>query len=752
QSSRWGNGAENPRPADPADPAPCNKSLNIWSIDPVDLLAGGTTWRFDGNLVERRGIILGGAQVGADLDYYKDGYHPGGSIVDEAAGQQHIFIYIGVYTQYANAYRLSRPLDTYAFRAACGLPALPTPAITGVSISGKTITIAGINFTALKEVLIDGKSAAIVSSNITEINATLPDGVTTATADEVTVRTNHGITTGLSDLTQLPPAVSAIRYDAIWPGKPVTITGVNLDDVTKIFFGDIEVTTFISKTDTEIVVAAPEGVTDGVLSLQAAGGDTVPLPISGEYTASVKPYDLAPLVDTQPVVAGYHPLDLVASATGTPTPTYKWQYRNGGTGDWTDVGMSLDYEGVSTAHLTIVNTTGRNGWQYRYVAMNHTEDVYSNPVTLQLLAETFIAPAGIVAASDSDAPDLYIADAHAIYVVTQSNQKALVFAGQSDESGNSDGASDIARFNAPRGLTLDATGRLIVADTGNSRIRAIAPDGAVSTISASHVFDGPRDVVAHNTNGDIYVADTGNHLIKKIDSTGAVYIIAGGGVAGFSDGVGPEVLFNTPSGIAIDNDGDLYVADTGNHAIRHIDMVTGSVSLFAGGTTPGTTDGAVASARFDSPESVAVDNITGRIYVADTGKHRIRVIHSGSVLSIAGQYPGTAGFKDDTMSDTLTVNNGWLASPSAITAGGTRTFYIADTGNTVIRRYRGVTTGEIITLPIEALPADSGTSGGNNGDGGNSGGGGGGGAPSWLFAAALAALLAPRVLINKSRQ
>ncbi len=736
QSSRWGAGAENPLPSDPENPAEPVNALNLWSIDPVDLLAGGTTWRFDGNLVERQGIILGA--VGLPKDN-KDGYHPGGSIVDEAAGKQHIFIYVGVYTQYANAYRISRPLDTYAFRAACGLPALPAPAITGVSVSGNTATLTGINFTALKEVLVAGKTAAIVSSGITEIKVTLPAGVTAATGDDVVVRTDHGITTGLSDLSHLPPAVSAIDYDLIWPGKSVTITGVNLGGVAKVLFGAIEVASFVSKTDTGIVVTVPEGVASGDISIQTAAGDTVPLPVSGAYTIAVKPHDLAPLIATQPVVTGLHPLDLIASATGAPPPSFKWQYRRDDSGDWADIGGSADYQGAGTAHLTLINTAGKNGWQYRYAATNNTEDVYSNAVTLQLLAEAIPSPAGLTAASGTAGPDLYVADAqaHVIRKITQADGKAVVFAGQPGEPGPADGAASAARFNAPRGVAITAAGALVVADTGNSSVRLVTADGAVTTLSA--VFNHPRGVAAHDLNGDIYVADTGNHLIKKITAGGAVSTIAGAGVPGFANGIGPAAQFRSPSGIAVDVAGNLYIADTGNHAIRFIDMSTGSVSLFAGGTTAGTADGTRSAARFNAPEGVTVD-ADGRVFVADTGNSHIRSIYSGSVfhsvLPPAG-FLNYAGFKDGLSGGVL------FDRPASIVVAEDGLLYVADTGNAAIRRVdRG---DEVATLPLEVLTGNSDPADNNNNSGG------GGGAPGWWFAAALAVLLAFRALSDKRR-
>lgn len=749
QSSRWGNGAENPLPADPTDPAQCNNSLNIWSIDPVDLLNGGTTWRFDGNLIERQGIILGGSQVGTAPAYYKDGYHPGGSIVDEAAGKQHIFIYVGVYTSYANAYRISRPLDTYTFREACGLRPLPRPAITGVSVSGSFLTIAGINFAAIKEVLVAGKTAAISSSSITEIRVTFPEGVASATADDVVVRTDNGIAAGLSNLSQLPPAVSAITYDAIWPGKSVTITGVNLGGVTKVLFGAMEVTAFVSKTDTEIVVTVPAGVASGDISIQTGDGKIVPLPMSGAYAIAIKPFNLAPLVDTQPVVIGLHPLDLIAFATGTPQPSYAWQYRPDNTSDWADIHASPDYEGLGTANLTILNTAGKNNWQFRYAATNNTEDVYSNPATIKLLAETLPAPVGIIAVSGASTPDLYVTDlhTHTIQKISQAGWQAATYAGQPGSPGDTDGPATAAQLRAPRAAAFTPDGELIIADTGNSLIRAVAADGTVTTTSTA--FRQPRAVAIDDVTGEIYVSDTASHLIKKISPAGDITILAGSGIPGNSTGIGPAAQFNRPSGIAIDIAGNLYIADTGNNCIRYLDLTTGSVSTLAGRPTvaAGGNDGnATTAATFRGPEGVAVDAI-GQVFVADTGNSRIRRIYSGTVVSISGQSSGIAGFKDGS------GTTAWFDRPAALAFDEDGHLYVADTGNAVIRRIEAMPDGLVYTnSPVTTLPVMPVTGPGilppSPGEG-EGGGGGGGGAPSIWFAAALAALLAMRTFSRR---
>ena len=150
------------------------------------------------------------------------------------------------------------------------------------------------------------------------------------------------------------------------------------------------------------------------------------------------------------------------------------------------------------------------------------------------------------------------------------------------QSGSTDGTGAIARFHEPYGLAVGPSGNVYVADLLNHAIRRIAPDGTVTTFAggngkgstngtgAAAKFSEPRDV-AVDTNGTIYVADYFNHLIRKITSAGVVTTLAGrAGKAGSKDGVGRAARFRAPTGIALDATGTVYVADTGNRAIRKI--------------------------------------------------------------------------------------------------------------------------------------------------------------------------------------
>lgn len=206
-----------------------------------------------------------------------------------------------------------------------------------------------------------------------------------------------------------------------------------------------------------------------------------------------------------------------------------------------------------------------------------------------------------------------------------------------------------ARFDDPYGIAAAEDGTLYVADAGdNNRIRRIATDGTVTTLAgfAEGFADGDGTAARFNTPsglaldraGNLYVADTGNHAIRKITPQGMVSTLAGTGVAGFRDGAGTQAQFNGPIGVAVDARGNVYVADTYNDRIRRIDP-QGQVSTLAGGERPGNLDGVGAAARFDTPTALVVD-ARGIVWVADTRNNAIRrVAPDGTVVTpyYAGQ-------------------------------------------------------------------------------------------------------------------
>jgi glucose/arabinose dehydrogenase len=163
----------------------------------------------------------------------------------------------------------------------------------------------------------------------------------------------------------------------------------------------------------------------------------------------------------------------------------------------------------------------------------------------------------------------------------------------SGRSGFSDGAGAAAEFHGPCGVAVDGKGGIIIADFSNHRVRKITPDGTVSTLAgsgnegfadgagAAAQFHGPFGI-AVDGEGSIIIADEYNHRVRKITPDGTVSTLAGSGRAGFADGAGAAAQFNYPSGVAVDGEGSIIIADYHNKRLRKI-TPDGTVStLFAG--------------------------------------------------------------------------------------------------------------------------------------------------------------------------
>jgi len=242
----------------------------------------------------------------------------------------------------------------------------------------------------------------------------------------------------------------------------------------------------------------------------------------------------------------------------------------------------------------------------------------SNPFSVR-----FEDPFGVATAPDGT---IYVADgagAHRIYRITP-DDRISIFAGS--DRGLQDGPAGSARFDTPSGLALDARGNLYVADTGNDAVRRISPDGLVATVAGVEAgLNGPVGI-AVDTRGRLIVADTYNDRIVAIDTNGAIAIIAGGGSPGFEDGTAAR--FNTPCGVAVDEQGAIYVADTGNRAVRIISP-EGAVSTLA----PRYSETSFV------PLGIAVAN--GSVFVADARGRVIEITPDGERV-VAGSHRGFA--------------------------------------------------------------------------------------------------------------
>ena len=292
--------------------------------------------------------------------------------------------------------------------------------------------------------------------------------------------------------------------------------------------------------------------------------------------------------------------------------------------------------------------------------------------------------------------------------------------------GTADGNGSAARFAEPGGCAVDSAGTVYVADTANHTIRKITPAGDVSTFAgkpggagysnatgSDALFQQPAGI-AIDGNGNLYVADRLNHVIRRITPGGAVTLFAGGaGAPGIADGT-TGARFNSPTGVAVDSVGNVYVADTANHTIRKITPPpsgggVGTVSTLAGSPgLSGNANGTGTQARFNSPFGVAVD-ANGAVYVGDTGNHTIRRITAAGAASTLSGAPGTPGSSDG-------VNTAARFNlPAGVVVGSNGSVYVADSGNHTIRRVvaAGITQGSTSTLAGLAGSAGSADGNGN---------------------------------------
>lgn len=291
-----------------------------------------------------------------------------------------------------------------------------------------------------------------------------------------------------------------------------------------------------------------------------------------------------------------------------------------------------------------------------------------------------------------------------------------IFAGKGT-GGAGNGQPLVATFLAPYGLAISAAGDLLISDSNNNLLRQVSgetstvagrlgpldafgyPQGSlVDGAAADSYFNRPRGL-AIDAQGTVYVADSQNHAIRKL-SRGQVRTLAGNGQAGYQNGQGASVRFNTPSGLAIGADGSLYVADTLNHVIRRISPA-GVVSTFAGtaGADGGYADGTAALARFNEPSALAFTP-AGELLVADAGNQLIRKISAGQVSTLAGQfnpYPPDSPYSPGAWVDG-SLTEARFSFPKGLAVAENGAIFVADTWNHAVRAI--TPEGQVITIAI----------------------------------------------------
>ncbi|WP_175983295.1 SBBP repeat-containing protein [Caballeronia zhejiangensis] len=313
-------------------------------------------------------------------------------------------------------------------------------------------------------------------------------------------------------------------------------------------------------------------------------------------------------------------------------------------------------------------------------------------------------------------------DVTSVSVACQGPQYTVTTVAGTGAQGSENGQAAAATFSLPSGLRVGTDGTVYVADTANNLIRSISPSGTVATVAGSGIngtasFSEPLDI-AVGSNGNLFVADAGNHTIRiinsasgaetgegasfgrpygiasdasgnlyvadetnmnirKISSRGVITTIAGSLASGSADGTGAAAQFNHPTGIAVDTDGTLYVADAGNCEIRKI-AAGNVVTTLAGSTSCGFADGTGSAAKFGSPFKIALDT-NGDLYVTDGANNSIRkVTRDGVVTTVAGSRVAGA---TDGLGASASFNN-----PTGIAIDSFGNIYVADTTNNKIRR------------------------------------------------------------------
>jgi sugar lactone lactonase YvrE len=265
-----------------------------------------------------------------------------------------------------------------------------------------------------------------------------------------------------------------------------------------------------------------------------------------------------------------------------------------------------------------------------------------------------------------------------------------------------------AQLARPSGLAYDAAGNLFLADANNHVVREITPAGTITTVAGSGVagFGGDGGVataafldtptaVALDRNGTLYIADSHNHRIRMVKQ-GVITTVAGTGVSGFSGdgGAALSAQLALPTGLALDASGNLYIADTNNQRVRKVSNGTISTvagngeELFAGDGSPAT------QASLDQPTGVAVD-ASGTLYIADKNNHRLRTVSPAGIIStLAGN--GIAPFSGAFAGDGAAANGAALAKPVSVSLDAAGNIYVADTNNQRIRQINA--SGVITTL------------------------------------------------------
>lgn len=306
----------------------------------------------------------------------------------------------------------------------------------------------------------------------------------------------------------------------------------------------------------------------------------------------------------------------------------------------------------------------------------------------------------------------------AFTVSLRAQDSVTTLAGQALVSGAVNGTGTNALFSDPAAIVTDTNGNFFVADSQNHAIRKVTTNGVVTAFAGqlgasgslnatgtNAQFDTPSGL-AFDGSGNLFVADTGNGTIRKITPAGAVSTFAGiAGSSGFADGPAGGAQFYSPLGIAVATNGDVFIADSGNHCIRRISG--GAVSTFAGSPQIwGSADGTGTNAQFNGPVGLAFD-ARGNLFVSDANNDTIRKITANGVVTT---FAGAAGV-DGSANGSL--NSARFRSPAELAFDKKNNLFVADSFNQTVRE---ISTNGIVST-VSGAAGISSTNNGVNGAG-----------------------------------
>ena len=480
--------------------------------------------------------------------------------------------------------------------------------------------------------------------------------------------------------------------------------GVAVDATGNLFIADSG-NNVIRKVGTDGIITTAAG--NGTVGYLGDGGAATNAELSGSLFLAVNVAgDLFVADEDNNVIREVGTNGIITTVAGNGTAGYA--------GDGGAATNALLYKPVGVAVDASGNLFIAVDNRIRKVGTNGIITVFAGRVTAGYSGDgglatdaLFSTPIGIAVDTTGN---LFIADFHNNRIRKVATDDIIsTVAGDGSTTYSGDGGSAVyALFYGPGSVAVDAAGNLLIADTGNNRIRKVGPNGIIATVVGigSYGFSGDGGAatnaslsspvgLAFDAGGNLYFSDLYNGRVRKMGTNGIITTVAGnGGAAHTGDGGrATSASFNNPSAVAMDDAGNVYVADEFNNCIRKVGT-NGIISTVAGdGSMAFSGDGGAATnASLYYPNGVGVDT-AGDLYIADSYNNRIRKVGTNGIISTVAGIGPSGGFGWYS-GDGGAATNAELSYPSAVKVDTVGNIYIIDRAN---NRTRKVGTNGIIT-------------------------------------------------------